>query len=156
MNTILNKLTGYALSLCKNEDKAQDLVQDSLESFLTAYPDMQWDSPESLPLLNTIIKNAYLDTQKKKSEVLFSDMETEDSNGDTITYEPMGTYGDVNYEDVYTMITSLRPKLRHAADLVLLKGLSHAEAARAIGISETALSARIYKVKKIIQQELED
>ena len=155
MNTIA-KLNKIALGMLKDKDKAEDIVQDVLLSFLEVYPELDWQSEDSMALLSKMVRNAVIDMTRKKKEVCFSDMEMEDEDGESVTYEPAGTYGDVNYDDVETLIHSLRPKLREAADLVFLKGLSYAEASESLGISESALTSRLHEARKLIQKELED
>ena len=156
MNKRITELNKIAFSYTKDTSKAEDAVSDALLNFLEAYPDKDFESDDSLPLLVTILKNQIIDDTRKKRETIFSDLEIEDENGEFKTFEPIGTAGDTNYDDIITMIKSLKPKLREAADLVYLKGLTYAEASDALGITEAALTSRLYKARKIISKELED
>lgn len=156
MNNIITKLTNYTVGITKNKDVADDLVSDVLLSFLEAYPDKDIEAESSHPLLFTMCKNACIDRGRKKKEVCFSDLEVEDENGEYMTYEPAGTYGDVNYDDVEMLINSLPNKIRQACTLVLLQGFSNKEAAKELGIGLSALESRIHKGKKLIKKELED
>ena len=156
MNKRITELNKIAFNLLKDESKAQDAVSDTLLNFLEAYPDKDFESNDSMPLLVTILKNQIIDDTRKKRETVFSDLEIEDESGESVTYEPAGTFGDVNYEDVETLIKNLRPKLREAANLILIKGMTYADTATALGITMPALHSRIYKIRKQFQKELGD
>lgn len=156
-NAIYNQLLARANSLTQNADLAQDLVQDTLLKFYETYEDFDGTPEEQHKLLNTILTNTNIDSHRKKREVVFSDLETEDQeSGETITFEPAGGIMDINYEDVETLVNGLKPKLREAANLILIKGLSYADTADALGLTMSALHSRIYKVRKIFQKELGD
>lgn len=157
MENITNKLRKEAAKFTKDEEKAKDIVQDVLLGFIENYPNLDFEQPESMPLLITILKNAFIDTKRKKREIVFSDLEVEDQEtGESVTYEPAGGIGDVNYQDVETLIAGLTPKLRDAANLILIKGLSYEATAEALGITLTALHSRIYKIRKQFKLELGD
>lgn len=156
MNKRITELNKIAFSYTKDTAKAEDAVSDTLLNFLEAYPTLDFESDDSLPLLVTILKNQIIDDTRKKRETVFSDLEIEDESGESITYEPAGTFGDVNYSDVETLIKNLTPKLREAANLILVKGMSYADTADALGITISALHSRIYKIRRQFQLELGD
>lgn len=156
MNELYNKILTRATALTKNADTALDLTQDTFLKFYENYPDFAGSDEEQHKLLNTILTNTNIDTHRKHKEVVFSDLTTEDENGEAMTFEPSGGIMDINMEDVENLIKNLTPKLRESANLILIKGLSYADTADALGITISALHSRIYKVRKQFQAELGD
>lgn len=157
MNELYNNLLARANALTKNhKENSEDLVQEAFLKFYENYPDFSGSDEEQHKLLNTILTNTHIDSHRKLKETVFSDLETEDEDGQAMTFEPSGGIGDVNYSDVEILIKNLTPKLRDAANLILIKGMSYTDTAEALGITMPALHSRIYKVRKQFQQELGD
>lgn len=156
MNELYNKILTRATALTKNADTVQDLTQDTFLKFYENYPEFSGSDEDTLKLLNTILTNTNIDAHRKLKETVFSDLETEDEDGQAMTFEPSGGIMDINMEDVETLINGLSPKLREAANLILVKGLSYTDTADALGITISALHSRIYKVRKQFQAELGD
>lgn len=155
-NELYNNLLDRANALTKNPDSAQDLVQDTFLKFYENYPEFDGTPEEMHKLLNTILTNTNIDSHRKIKEVAFSDLTTEDENGEAMTFEPSGGIMDINMEDVENLIKNLTPKLRETANLILIKGLSYPATAEVLGITLTALHSRIYKIRKQFQMELAD
>lgn len=59
-NEQFNKLYQYGLSLCQNEDRAYDLLQSSLEKYLSKNISIE----HPMPYLRTMMRNCYFDEQR--------------------------------------------------------------------------------------------
>lgn len=149
----MTQLMNRAKGLAKND--AEDLYQETMMRFYDHYSNFQGTDEERLKLMYTIMKNCFLDRQKKRKETSFTDLAQEDENGEYLTWEPAGTSYDVNYDDVYEIIFALPCKLRDAANLVFLQGLSYQRTADVLQITVSAVTSRLARAKYLIRRNLE-
>ena len=85
----LNQLYRYALSLCKHEDMAYDIVQNALERYLSK-AEGSIDKP--LAYLKTVMRNSYFDQQRHKKVITMVTIDNQDEISlaeDSITLDDM-------------------------------------------------------------------
>jgi len=135
-------LRAFAVSLCGNAEKADDLVQDtlmkawaSLDTFEAGTNMRAW--------LFTILRNVYYsDFRKKRREV-------EDADGkmaETMATHPEQT-GHLDMMDFKTALDQLAPDQREALVLVGASGFSYEEAAEICGCAVGTVKSRVNRAR---------
>jgi RNA polymerase sigma-70 factor (ECF subfamily) len=135
-------LRSFAISLCGNADRADDLVQETL---LRAIDNIDSFQPGTnlFGWLATILRNQFLtEFRKRRNEV-------EDVDGqyvDTLTSIP-DQESHVEFEDFRTAFAMLPPDQQEALLLVGALGLSYGEAAIVCGIPIGTIRGRIHRAR---------
>ena len=145
-----------AFSLLKNEDDAQDIVQDTFVTLINSYDSIQ-DKSKILPWLKKVAANKSLNrlTRTKTDNV-------EDEFFDTVETVPEDFLPDslVESEETRKIImdiinNSLSEDIRRTLILFYFDEMSTREVAQALGIPEGTVSWRINAAKKKIKKEVE-
>src|SRR5215218_315757 len=117
-------LRAFAVSLCGNRDRADDLVQETIARAIARLS--SFEAGTNLPAwLFTILRNQFYTEHRKKRR------EVQDSGG---SYAAMLTTlpeqeEKVAHQDLLTALQKLRPDQREALLLVRAQGLSYEDAA---------------------------
>ncbi|MBO7563353.1 MAG: sigma-70 family RNA polymerase sigma factor [Clostridiales bacterium] len=145
-----------AFSLLKNEDDAQDIVQDTFVTLINSYDSIK-DKTKILPWLKKVAANKSLNrlTRTKTDNV-------EDEFFDTVETVPEDFLPDslVESEETRKIImdiinNSLSEDIRRTLILFYFDEMSTREVAEALGIPEGTVSWRINAAKKKIKKEVE-
>ncbi len=145
-----------AFSLLKNEDDAQDIVQDTFVTLINSYDSIK-DKTKILPWLKKVASNKSLNrlTRTKTDNV-------EDEFFDTVETVPEDFLPDslVESEETRKIImdiinNSLSEDIRRTLILFYFDEMSTREVAEALGIPEGTVSWRINAAKKKIKKEVE-
>jgi RNA polymerase sigma-70 factor (ECF subfamily) len=152
MVSSIPKLRAFAVSLCGNQDRADDLVQETLargllniESFTPGTNLLAW--------LFTILRNAYYSEFRKRRR------EVADSDGvHTATLVTAAAQDDhMDLLDFQRALQKLPPDQREALILIGASGLSYEEAAQicncAIGTIKSRLSRARQKLGEMLGVE---
>jgi RNA polymerase sigma-70 factor (ECF subfamily) len=155
-------LYNLALKITRNEDDAQDLVQ---ETFLRAYRffDKYEPGTNCKAWLYRIMKNTFINHYRKQhrrpSEVDFDAIEgineshVESSSGQFMDpQEELLT--SVLREDVRAAFLGLPKPYREALALSLIGGFSYKEIADSMGCPIGTIMSRIHRARKLMQKEL--
>lgn len=135
-------LRNFAISLCGNADRADDLVQETL---LRAIDNINSFRPGTnlFGWLATILRNQFVtEFRKRRNEV-------EDIDGqyvDTLTSIP-DQESRVEFEDFRTAFAALPPDQQEALLLVGALGFPYEEAAIVCGISVGTIRGRIHRAR---------
>src|ERR1700690_3895354 len=117
-------LRAFAISLCGNVDRADDLVQETLLRAL-AHIDSFQPGTNMPALVFTILRNLFRSEYRKRRR------EVEDADGryaETLKSHPEQT-GRVEFEEFRTALARLPPDQREALILVGASGFSYDDAA---------------------------
>jgi len=145
-----------AFSLLKNEEDAQDIVQDTFVALINSYDSIN-DKSKILPWLKKVAANKSLNrlTRTKTDTV-------EDEFFDTVETVPEDFLPDslVESEETRKIImdiisNSLSEDIRRTLILFYFDEMSTKEVAEALGIPEGTVSRRIHSAKKKIKKEVE-
>lgn len=154
-----------ALKYMKNEEDAMDVMQ---ESYLKAIEKIDTlDDPEKFPKwFSMIVANTAKNALKKKYPVLFSQMVSENDDGDlfeyqledeSITFQPERAYSDKETQEmVQELISSLSEEQRMCIIMFHFDGLSIKEIAQALGCSENTVKSRLNYGRKNIKSKAEE
>jgi RNA polymerase sigma-70 factor (ECF subfamily) len=152
------RIFGLIYGMTKNRSDADDLCQ---EVFLTAFrsiPGFQGRSSFSTWVYRIAI-NASLNFLKRRGRegerAGFHDNLPEGDGGKAATSSPeMSAVRNELQDRIEDAVGSLPPLFKASFVLVAGQGLSHAEAARALGCSENTVSWRMHKARKMLQARL--
>jgi RNA polymerase sigma-70 factor, ECF subfamily len=158
----LDFLYNLALKITRNEDDAQDLVQ---ETFLRAYRffDKYEPGTNCKAWLYRILKNTFINNYRKQhrrpSEVDFDSIEETQEAHVTTTglkkSDPEETLlNSILKEDVRHAFEQLPPGYREALALSLVGGFSYKEISDMMGCPIGTIMSRIHRARKLMQKQL--
>lgn len=146
------RLRRYARSLMRDADRADDLVQDSLERAFVRLGN--WQTGENpRRWLFTIMHNIFIDTVRKDRRrgetVNHSELETSQSQG-------ADQHDKLVVRDVLEALQRIDPDRRAALMLVAVEGFSYAEAADILEVPAGTLMSRIARGRAELRRVLDD
>jgi RNA polymerase sigma-70 factor (ECF subfamily) len=135
-------LRAFAISLCGNVDRADDLVQETLLRALANIDSFQPGS--NMPAwLFTILRNLFRSEYRKRRR------EVEDADGSyaaSLKSQPEQT-SRVEFEEFRTALGKLPPDQREALVLVGASGFSYEEAAEICGCAVGTIKSRVNRAR---------
>jgi RNA polymerase sigma-70 factor (ECF subfamily) len=135
-------LRAFAISLCGNVDRADDLVQETLLRALANINSFQPGTNMSAWLF-TILRNHFRSEYRKRRR------EVEDGDGsyaETLKSHPE-QYGRVEFEEFRTALAKLPPDQREALVLVGASGFSYEEAATICECAVGTIKSRVNRAR---------
>jgi RNA polymerase sigma-70 factor (ECF subfamily) len=135
-------LRAFAISLCGNVDRADDLVQETLLRALANIDSFQPGTNMSAWLF-TILRNHFRSEYRKRRR------EVEDGDGsyaETLKSHPE-QYGRVEFEEFRTALAKLPPDQREALVLVGASGFSYEEAATICECAVGTIKSRVNRAR---------
>jgi RNA polymerase sigma-70 factor, ECF subfamily len=135
-------LRAFAISLCGNVDRADDLVQETLLRALANINSFQPGTNMSAWLF-TILRNHFRSEYRKRRR------EVEDGDGsyaETLKSHPE-QYGRVEFEEFRTALAKLPPDQREALVLVGASGFSYEEAANICECAVGTIKSRVNRAR---------
>jgi RNA polymerase sigma-70 factor (ECF subfamily) len=142
-------LRAFAISLCGNVDRADDLVQETL---LRALSNINSFEPgTNMPAwLFTILRNLFRSEYRKRRR------EVEDADGrhaDTLKSHPE-QHGRLEFEEFRTALAKLPSDQREALVLVGASGFSYEEAAEICGCAVGTIKSRVNRARTRLAEYL--
>jgi RNA polymerase sigma-70 factor (ECF subfamily) len=135
-------LRAFAISLCGNVDRADDLVQETLLRALANIDSFQPGTNMSAWLF-TILRNHFRSEYRKRRR------EVEDSDGhyaETLKSQPE-QYGQVEFKEFREALAQLPSDQREALILVGASGFSYEEAANICGCAVGTIKSRVNRAR---------
>ena len=135
-------LRAFAISLCGNVDRADDLVQETLLRALANIDSFQPGTNMSAWLF-TILRNHFRSEYRKRRR------EVEDGEGryaETLTTQPE-QYGHVEFREFREALVKLPPDQREALVLVGASGFSYEEAAHICECAVGTIKSRVNRAR---------
>lgn len=138
----LPNLRAFAIALCGDADRADDLVQDtvlkawnSLDSFQEGTNLRAW--------LFTILRNTYFSECRRRRR------EVPDHDGEYVAQlcEPPAQHGHVDTQDLLKALALLTEDQREALVLVGAEGFAYEEAARICGCAVGTIKSRVNRAR---------
>jgi len=150
MLATLPTLRAFAVSLVKNSDRADDLVQ---ETIMKAWGNQTSFRPGTnmKAWLFTILRNEFYSQMRKKGR------EVQDSEGhftNNLSTHPE-QYGALDIEDFRKALNCLTHDQREALILVGASGFDYEEAARICGCAVGTIKSRVSRARTKLQELLE-
>jgi RNA polymerase sigma-70 factor (ECF subfamily) len=135
-------LRAFAISLCGNVDRADDLVQETMLRALANIHSFQ-PGTNMQAWLFTILRNLFRSEYRKRRR------EVEDADGsyaETLKSQPEQT-GRVEFEEFRGALAKLPPDQREALILVGASGFSYEEAAEICGCAVGTIKSRVNRAR---------
>lgn len=149
----LPRLRRYARSLLRERDKADDLVQDTLERALNRMDN--WRTGENpRRWLFTIMHHLFVDQMRKISRRGEAAVLSLDSS--EALSQPATQLDAVASLDILDALQAISPERRAALLIVGVEGFSYAEAADVLGIPAGTLMSRIARGREELRGLLDD
>jgi RNA polymerase sigma-70 factor, ECF subfamily len=142
-------LRAFAISLCGNVDRADDLVQETLLRALANIDSFQPGTNMSAWLF-TILRNHFRSEYRKRRR------EVEDTDGsyaETLKSQPE-QMGRVEFEEFREALAKLAPDQREALILVGASGFSYEEAASICNCAVGTIKSRVNRARTRLAEQL--
>jgi RNA polymerase sigma-70 factor, ECF subfamily len=142
-------LRAFAISLCGNIDRADDLVQETLLRALANIDSFQRGTNMSAWLF-TILRNLFRSEYRKRRR------EVEDTDGsyaERLKSHPEQT-GKVEFSEFREALSKLAPDQREALILVGASGFSYEEAAEICGCAVGTIKSRVNRARSRLAELL--
>lgn len=157
-----SKIYRSAFRILRNPQDAEDAVQQSFQRAFTNLDQFHGDSAFATWMTRIAINEALMMLRRRRATTPFF----ETSNGDANTTSPIYLADDrptpeqtlAGKEEralVTQAISRLRESLRTVARLRELQELSNAETARRLGLTVTAVKARVFHARRHLRKHLE-
>jgi RNA polymerase sigma-70 factor (ECF subfamily) len=147
----LGRLLRTARVLCGSQERAEDLVQDTIARILSR-PRFLHDGNELAYLMqalrNTFLSNARTAARRPVVATTLDDLDAADRRTSASPEEA------VIAAQVFPAIARLPESFRAALVAVDIAGLSYGEAARALGVPEGTITTRLYRARRRVAREL--
>jgi len=142
-------LRAFAVSLCGNPDRADDLVHDTLLKALGGM-DSFTEGTNLTAWLFTILRNAYYSDYRKRRR------ETADPDGALAArlIAPASQPGHMDLLDFRQALQKLPPDQREALILIGASGLSYDEAAEICGCAAGTMKSRVNRARNRLSELL--
>jgi RNA polymerase sigma-70 factor (ECF subfamily) len=144
------KLKAFAVSLCRNADRADDLVQETLLRAWTSSANFQ-PGTSMVPWLATILRNQfYTEYRKYRREVA-------DADGihAAMLESPADQFAHVECEELHDALEKLPEDMREAIVMVGAFGLSYEEAARSQNCPIGTIKSRVHRARTCLAAMLD-
>ncbi|WP_455476841.1 RNA polymerase sigma factor [Bartonella sp. B41] len=143
---VLPSLRAFAVSLSGKDDKAEDLVQDTIVK--------AWAKQSSFEMgtnlkawLFTILRNEFYSQMRKRGR------EVQDSDGvftQNVAVHP-AQYGSLDLQDFKKALNALSPDQREAIILIGASGFSYEDAAAICGCAVGTIKSRVSRARNRLQ-----
>jgi RNA polymerase sigma-70 factor (ECF subfamily) len=142
MLALLPNLRAFAVSLCGDPDRADDLVQETILKAWTHIDSFEAGSNLGAWLFTILRNTFYSEIRKKRREV-------EDSEGERAGQLAVlpSQQGHVDVLEVGKAFDMLSPERREAVVLVGATGLSYEEAAEVTGCAVGTIKSRVHRAR---------
>jgi RNA polymerase sigma-70 factor (ECF subfamily) len=148
MVAVIPNLRAFAISLCRNGDEAEDLVQEAL---LRGFANIKSFKPGTnmMAWLFTILRNEFYSECRRRRRRLASI----DGNSDNLASKPTQV-AQAEHHELCAALTKLRPEERRALILIGASGLSYDQAAKMCGCPTGTMKSRVNRARAQLAQLL--
>ncbi len=149
----LNCFLNIAYSNLHNKNDAEDAVQEAFQEIVRK-PDIFFGiTPENrVAFMVTVVRNISVDMFNKKKRIPLEELnEDEPYDDDPLPFEA-NMIGKVSRDKLKKFIESLPPLQRDVLTLRCLMGLSTAETAEKLNISQSAVKKRLHLAKEAVRE----
>jgi RNA polymerase sigma-70 factor (ECF subfamily) len=143
----------FARWLVRNDQDAEDIVQESLLKALEAVHTMR--GREVRPWLFAIVRNTAINFLRRKKPVIDADMsESIDQHKDSAPDPERSLIAQSRRESVSSAIARLQPEFREALVLREIEGLAYKEIGFVLKIPIGTVMSRLSRARNLLAQEL--
>jgi RNA polymerase sigma-70 factor (ECF subfamily) len=142
-------LRAFAISLCGNADRADDLVQEAITRAITRI-DLFEPGTKLQAWLFTILRNNFYSEHRKRAREV---PDTEGTYAASLTTLP-DQEEKLAHRDFLAALQKLPPDQREAVLLVGAQGLSYEQAAHIMGVAEGTIKSRVHRARANLAQVL--
>ena len=148
MLAAMPRLRAFAISLCRNGDYADDLVQDTL---LRACANIMSFTPGTnmLAWLCTIMKNHFFSECRRRRRPF----EAIEDHADSVASKP-AQVARTEYNELCAALEKLEPRQREVLIMIGASGLSYDEAAKICGCPTGTIKSRVNRARAELAQLL--
>jgi RNA polymerase sigma-70 factor (ECF subfamily) len=148
MLAAMPRLRAFAISLCRNGDHADDLVQDTL---LRACANIMSFTPGTnmLAWLCTIMKNHFFSECRRRRKPF----ESIEEHADSVVSKP-AQVAHAECNELWTALDKLEPRQREVLIMIGASGLSYDEAAKICGCPTGTIKSRVNRARAELAQLL--
>ncbi|GJM35703.1 MAG: RNA polymerase sigma factor [Saprospiraceae bacterium] len=150
ISQILPYLENFALSLTKDNDKASDLIQDTLLRIVT-YADRFQQGTNFKAWSTTIMRNSFINDYRRNRSIQKRKEQNTVVEKEQLTYNEGETH--LNYEIVLEEVYKLN-ELYYVPFNMFLEGYHYNEIAEELHVPLGTVKSRIFCARKILRKQL--
>jgi RNA polymerase sigma-70 factor (ECF subfamily) len=148
MLAAIPKLRAFAISLCRNSDHAEDLVQEALLRACAKITSFE-PGTNMLAWLFTILRNLFYSQCRRRRK----HFESIDDNADSLGSKPTQV-AQAEHHELCAALSKLPPERRRALILIGASGFSYHEAAKICGCPTGTMKSRVNRARAELAQLL--
>lgn len=152
LNQCLPALTRFARSLTRNEDRADDLVQDTVERALNKAH--LFDGSNLRPWMFTICKRVFLN-QIRSAKTKGISVPVEDAPQSRLSVSQEQDM-KLHFKDVASAFQDLPTNDRVILSMIVIKGMKYEEAAAALDIPVGTVRSRLSRARSKLEELVAD
>ncbi len=146
----LGDLKAYSIALCRNEDLANDLVQEAVQKALSAKR-IPNTVAELKPWLFRIVRNIYIDQKRReKSATEYYDDTSRLYSG--MPFEQPKVLEEILVRQAFAGLTEQHREILHLIDVL---GFKYSEAAIVLGIAQGTIMSRVSRARQALLEKVE-
>lgn len=147
----LPHLRAYALSLCRNADRADDLVQDTMVKAISKSHQFK-EGTNLRAWLFTILRNSFITAARKSGR----ETAMPENADDFLVGAPGNQQQSIEFDDFVRALHTLRPHFREVLLLVGAAGFDYATAASITGTEIGTVKSRVSRARHKLTRMLKD
>ena len=151
LSQALPALNRFAMTLTRNEDRANDLVQDSVERCLRKQH--LFDGENLRSWMFTVCRRVFLN-QLRRDKVRGVPVDLDDAPQDRLSIDPFQEER-MHYEDVVTNFRKLPHNDKVVLSLVAIEGLKYEEAATLLKVPVGTVRSRLNRARQRLKDHLD-
>ena len=141
-----------ALRILQNNEEAEDVLQESFVKAFTSIAQLQNASAFGAWLKRIVVNKSINHLNKKSIQWSQKDVEQIEKEED---FEEELPWANLTVTDVKSAMSKLSDGYRVVFSLYMFEGLSHAEIATSLNITESTSKSQLNRAKKRIKENLE-
>lgn len=148
-------MMGVCLRYSKNQEDAQDVLQDCLVKIFKAIPKFTYLSDAQFrSWLKTIVVNTSINYIKSQSNQLVSSMEIQDYQLIDESVQETVEDVDLSKEQLMDFIQELPLGYRTVFNLYVFEEMGHKEIAKVLNISENTSKTQLFKARNMLKNKI--
>lgn len=150
-NRFSPKMYGICLRYCKNEEDAQDLLQEGFIKVFKSLENYRFDGSFEGWVRRIFVNTAI--ARYRRTIFVSPITESHEASVDNKSWDVLDTF---NEKDIIKMLQQISPGYRQVFNLFVIEGYSHKEIGEILDIEEGTSKSQLARAKKALRELIEE